>query len=206
MKPVLITLLVSFFFWLLLFFPPLAPLTPFWPMMTVSVMILSGWTLWIRRRDVPGFLSFTVHHIWWGIFTAMVLYGIFWAGKELISRIFIQSTYFIQSVYQTKQNTSPWMTTMLLLCIIGPGEEIFWRGYIQHSLMRAWGRRKGYIVAVILYALVHIWALNPLLIVAALLCGFLWGGLYLRFRSLWPAIISHAVWDVMIFVVLPLAP
>ncbi|MBM4017563.1 MAG: CPBP family intramembrane metalloprotease [Planctomycetes bacterium] len=65
-------------------------------------------------------------------------------------------------------------------------------------------RWKGYLIAAVLYAGAHVWALNPMLLAAMLLCGLAWRWVFLRSGSLWPGIISHAVWDVTIFVVFPI--
>jgi membrane protease YdiL (CAAX protease family) len=43
-----------------------------------------------------------------------------------------------------------------------------------------------------------------MLLAAAGSCGVFWGAMFWRFRSIWPALISHAVWDVVIFVLLPI--
>ena len=63
----------------------------------------------------------------------------------------------------------------------------------------------GFALTLIIYALVHIWSLNFMLVMAALVAGFVWGLLY-RLRPDWlPAlIISHAVWDACVFVVFPI--
>ena len=39
--------------------------------------------------------------------------------------------------------------------------------------------------------------------VAAGLCGLFWGLLYMRTRSVWPGLVSHALWDLVIFVLAP---
>jgi hypothetical protein len=53
------------------------------------------------------------------------------------------------------------------------------------------------------YALVHIFAFNFMLLVAAAVCGLFWGVLYLRERNLVTVMLSHSVWDVMTFVLFP---
>ncbi|MBN2482856.1 MAG: CPBP family intramembrane metalloprotease [Candidatus Omnitrophica bacterium] len=174
-------------------------------MMATSVTILSGWALYSQQASLNRLFYFKSHHIWIGIFSALFLYGVFWAGRALINIIFMQSGHFIQSIYQTKQNTSPMTISLLLLCIIGPGEEIFWRGYIQHTLTKKTGITSGYFFSVFLYILVHIWSCNPLLLIASGICGLFWGWLFLRTRTLWPGIISHALWDILVFVLFPLA-
>ena len=42
------------------------------------------------------------------------------------------------------------------------------------------------------------------LLLAALVCGLFWGGMFWRIGRLWPVIISHAAWDVLIFVIRPI--
>ena len=93
---------------------------------------------------------------------------------------------------------------LLLLFIIGPGEEIYWRGFIQNTLSKKMGETKGYIISVLLYAGVHIITGNIMLVIAALVCGIYWGWLYKKEKSLLPVIISHAIWDLTIFVIFPL--
>jgi membrane protease YdiL (CAAX protease family) len=41
------------------------------------------------------------------------------------------------------------------------------------------------------------------LLAAAALCGLFWGAMLLRYRSVWPGLISHALWDVAAFVLFP---
>jgi membrane protease YdiL (CAAX protease family) len=51
---------------------------------------------------------------------------------------------------------------------------------------------------------VHVWSFNLMLMLAATLCGIFWGLVYLRFGRVWPGLISHALWDCLIFAVIPL--
>ncbi|MFN3270639.1 MAG: lysostaphin resistance A-like protein, partial [Candidatus Kapaibacteriota bacterium] len=94
---------------------------------------------------------------------------------------------------------------LLLLFVIGPAEEIFWRGFIFTKLNEI--RNKPYVNlfwATLLYTFVHIWALNLMLLIAAFVCGLFWGYLFLRNKSLVPVIISHSLWDFAVFVLFPL--
>ncbi len=90
------------------------------------------------------------------------------------------------------------------MLVIGPAEEIFWRGFAQRRMQLAFGPAKGFLVTTAVYALVHIWAFNFMLLMAALICGLFWGWMYLHFKSVWPGLISHAVWDLFIFIIIPI--
>ena len=110
----------------------------------------------------------------------------------------------IQNVYSFREGASPLRITLLILLLIGPGEELFWRGFIQRGWQNRFGPLIGWILASGLYSLVHVGSGNIMLILAALICGLFWGGLYLRRRSLLLVAVSHTLWDILIFVLFPL--
>ena len=63
----------------------------------------------------------------------------------------------------------------------------------------------AFAITAVIYALVHIWSFNFMLIMAALVAGLVWGLVYRLCPKALPAlIVSHAVWDALIFVVLPI--
>ena len=87
----------------------------------------------------------------------------------------------------------------------GPCEELYWRGYLQRQLMRRFGGWKGWIFGTFVYAGVHLWTLNVMLIGAAAVAGAFWGGMYWRLGHLTPVMISHSLWSGVIFALLPLS-
>ena len=62
----------------------------------------------------------------------------------------------------------------------------------------------GLLVASSAYAAVHVWTLNGPLVLAAFVAGLFWGTLYLQRRTLAAAVVSHALWGVLVFVLWPL--
>jgi membrane protease YdiL (CAAX protease family) len=74
---------------------------------------------------------------------------------------------------------------------------------VLDRLLAVYPARTALVASIALYCLVHVWAQNPMLLVAALVLGAHWSYLYYRFRSLVPGLVSHALWDVAIFVLLP---
>ena len=111
----------------------------------------------------------------------------------------------IGSIYSMKDGTSPWLIGPLLLLVIGPAEEIFWRGFVQRQLSLKLNPTWAFVLTTAIYALVHIWALNFMLVVAAAVVGGVWGLLYRLWpKSLWTLIVSHAVWDVVVFLIFPI--
>ena len=104
-----------------------------------------------------------------------------------------------------KEGEAAWLLTALMLFLIGPAEEIFWRGYVQKSLQQRWNPNMGFVVTTAIYALVHAGSCNFMLVMAALVAGAAWGLLYRFFPEKFGAIIiSHALWDVAVFVWFPI--
>ncbi|HUJ90177.1 MAG TPA: CPBP family intramembrane glutamic endopeptidase [Syntrophorhabdales bacterium] len=138
-----------------------------------------------------------------GILSAVLLYAIFWVGREVSTALFPFAAREIGNVYVTKAELNPAAIGLLLFFIMGPAEEIYWRGFVQETLSGRFGQTTGLLATSAIYALIHIFAFNVMLFVAAAVCGLFWGLLYLRERSLVPVILSHALWDLMTFVLFP---
>lgn len=97
-----------------------------------------------------------------------------------------------------------WVIALLLFFVTGPAEEFYWRGYLQKNLMVRLGPWQGWLLATVIYAAVHIWSFNFMLIAAAFVAGAFWGAMYWYFDNLIPVIISHSVWSMVIFAVFPM--
>jgi len=199
-KHVIFTLVVAIILWYLLFV--IKPLN-FWLEMSLSISTLVLMSL-AFNKDNFKFGKLTIRHILIGIISAIGLYLIFYLGNILTGYLFPFKDSQVLSVYSNRANGNLIWIGLLLLFVIGPGEEIYWRGFIQNFLSNKFGENKGYIISVLLYAGVHIITGNIMLVIAALVCGIYWGWLYKKEKSLLPVIISHAIWDLTIFVIFPL--
>jgi hypothetical protein len=191
------------FFWFVLFSPWTAPRLNFWLVMALATAVLSAAGLWCQREKLREIYTFNPTHILIGFLSALALYAIFWVGNLVSTQIFQFAKPEIAGIYSTRAQASPLTIGLLLLFWVGPAEEIFWRGFVQERLCGRYGRTGGYLAASFVYAAIHVFGLNVMLFMASLICGLFWGAMYLKYRSVWPGLISHAVWDVMIFVVIP---
>ncbi len=203
-KKVLFTIVVATLLWSVMFSPLTAPFVNFWWMMTASALTLASLSaifggMWWKQ------LRFSFTDIVLGVFVAAALWGIFWIGDKVSQLFFNFARPQVELIYGMKEGESPWLLTALMLFIIGPAEEIFWRGYVQKNLSGKWGANMGFAVTTSVYALVHAGSCNFMLTMAALVAGFVWGALYRFFPERFTAIlISHALWDVAVFVWFPI--
>lgn len=138
-----------------------------------------------------------------GLASAFVLYGLFAAGRLAALKIFPFAASGIASVYELKTGAGITRVALLLGLLIGPGEEIVWRGFLQENLGRRLGLAGGFVLTALVYALVHVASGNTMLVLAAAVCGVFWGLLYAAWRSPVLNAVSHTVWALVIFILLP---
>jgi len=195
---------ISALFWFVMFSPWITFPINFWLLMFIATGLLGGLGLALQRKQFTELYFFKPRFVVIGIVAAAALYAIFFVGEVLSTRFFDFAKPEIIKVYDTRDLASPVVIGALLMFWIGPAEEIFWRGLVQQRLVENCGAVIGYLTASFLYAAIHIFALNFMLLMASLICGLFWGALFLKYKSVWPGIISHALWDVAIFVVFPI--
>jgi uncharacterized protein len=171
----------------------------FWVKIGITVVAVCAYSLpWQRPR-----LSFSLSSVVWGVGSAAVLYGVFVAGNALAPFVVPGSARQVGAIYGKGEGSSPIAVALLLLFVTGPGEEIFWRGFLQERMQRRLGPWAGFFLATLVYGLVHVFSRNPMLILAALTAGAYWGALYLWKRDLMALVISHSLWSAVIFAVAP---
>lgn len=176
----------------------------FWIKIALSATLLGLISFWAMGPLRGQLLTIQKRHVGLGIVSAALLYAIFWLGKLVLIALYPAAPTEIASVYARRDAMPLWLIAPLLLLVTGPAEEIYWRGLLQRVLVQRIGPMSGLFLAAACYALVHIWTLNAALVLAAFTAGLIWGWIYLIERSLVPVIISHALWSVTIFVLLPL--
>lgn len=190
--------------WFVMFSPWTAPHVNFWVMMTFSGLTLTTYSTWAS----PGWwkdIRLDLSNILLGVLLAAVLWGIFWIGDKLSSLMFDFARPQVDMIYGMKEGENPWVLTALMLFIIGPAEEIFWRGYLQKSFSKKWNPNMGFVVTTLMYSLVHVSKFNFMLIMAAAVAGFVWGLAYRFYPEKFGAILlSHALWDCAVFIWFPI--
>jgi len=201
MKTVWRLFALAFALWFFMFSPWTRGLTSFWIAMSASAFIL-GLSSIIAGRKEKALFEFKPVHIAVGLVSALILYLVFLAGGFAV-KLFSFADEGVRDIYAIRGETPAVVTGIAIFFLIGPAEEFFWRGLVQYRLGKRYGETAGLVAGTFLYAAVHIWSFNFMLIATAGLCGLFWGYIFNRYKSVWPVVISHAAWDLVIFVLLP---
>ncbi len=168
------------------------PRERFWQRMTTTGLTLGALALASgeaerlrpRARDIPL-----------GIAIAAGLVAIFQAGDRFARRAMPHGDAQIGEIYALRELAPKEEIAVRLATVIGPAEELFWRGFL--------GRRIGWLPASAAYAGAHLVTGNVTLVGAAATAGAYWGALSATGVPMTALIVSHAVWDVWIFLVRP---
>jgi len=205
MKRLLIPILIAFCLWFVMFSPWTSSYFNFWVLMLFSASVLLFMSF-ILRKDWKNEFRFDWKSILIGVVSAGLLWLIFYIGNYISTLLFDFAKPQVSSIYSLREGTKSIFIALELFLLVGPAEVIFWQGLVQSGIMEEIGDVKGFILTTLIYSIVHVFSFNFMLIMAAMVCGAFWGFMYMIFkpRNLVPLLISHALWDVMVFVVLPI--
>lgn len=171
----------------------------FWYIFTASLLFLISYS--ILNEEVEDQLPF-FSYLMYGITSGFILFGLFWLGNSLIELLNLPFTKEIAKLYGRYSPTMLWHYIVLLLIII-PGEELFWRGFVQKRMLNYTKIPMGILLSSLLYASVHLYSTHWILAFAALIAGLYWGFLYAWKKSMPLVIVSHLIFDLFLFVILP---
>jgi membrane protease YdiL (CAAX protease family) len=177
------------------------PRARFWQRMTVTGLALGSLALLTSRPARRTRIGST--EIALGLASAATLYATFKAGDAFARRFVPGGDTQIREIYQLRTIRSRPEIAARLATIIGPAEELFWRGLVQEALMARYGRWSGAVLAAMAYGGVHIVTGNFTLFGAAGVAGAHWCALYAAGVPLGALVVSHVSWDVWIFLIQP---
>jgi hypothetical protein len=138
-----------------------------------------------------------------GAAIAAALYGVFTVGDKAARVIMPSGAEDIGEVYALRTLRPKGEIAARLAAIVGPAEELYWRGMLQSELTRRYGPVKGAAAATAAYSGVHVCTRNPTLIGAATVAGASWSALRALGVSMPALVVSHIIWDIWIFLVQP---
>ena len=177
------------------------PRDRFWDRMTRTGLNLGAWALLTSRPARHVRIGPT--EVGLGLASAAALYGTFKAGDAFARRFVPGGEQQIRDIYTLRTVRPRPEIAARLATVIGPAEELFWRGLVQSAFMERYGRWTGAAMAAAAYGGVHVVTGNFTLFGAAGVAGTHWSALYAAGVPLGALIVSHVAWDVWIFLIQP---
>lgn len=180
------------------------PRERFWDRMTTTGAILG--TLAIAGDRSLQRPRFRARDVALGVGIAAGLYGVFQIGDRMARRVLPSGDGNIRDIYELRDLRPKDEIALRLAAVIGPAEELFWRGLVQGSMARAFGQAPAALVSTAAYGGAHLVTGNPALIGAATVAGLYWSVCAALGVPMAALIISHVAWDIWIFLVAPTSP
>lgn len=177
------------------------PRPQFWERMTLTGLGLGS--LAVVTSEPARRAGIRWWHVPLGLLSAAILYATFQIGDRFARRHVPGGDRDIREIYALRTLQPKEEIAARLATIVGPAEELFWRGLVQAALMRRYGRWRGAALAAMAYGGVHVTADNFTLMGAAGVAGAHWCALYALGVPLGALIVSHVAWDIWIFLVQP---
>jgi membrane protease YdiL (CAAX protease family) len=140
-----------------------------------------------------------------GIAMAFLLYFIFLGGNYLVKSVSplgigSQNENTIYSLF----STTPLPLKIIVFLLDAVGFESYFRGVLVPFFAKRTGIGAIFIVALI-DALIHVSTFNPLFSVTTFIADSVWGLNYYITRDLYSNIATHFLWDMLVFVILPIS-
>ena len=145
----------------------------------------------------------TWRYLLYGIGYGTITYGIVKLGHIVIPHIDSSATKEIVKFLDVygPQNIFHYL---LLIFIVAVGEEMFWRGYVQQQIKRFTSPALAVFITALLFSLSLVISGFIPGAIAAIFTGLIWGLLYEWKKSLPLIIVSHVVFILLLFLVLPI--
>jgi len=169
------------------------PRDRFWDRMTATGLALGALAL-ATDRDARR-TRIGPREVALGLGAAAGLYGIFRVGDPIARQVMPRGGEEIGDIYALRSLRTKEELVGRLAVVIGPAEELFWRGFVQS--------RAGYVTSTLLYGGAHVVTENFTLLGAATIAGAYWGLLRAGGLPLGALVVSHVAWDIWIFLIAP---
>ena len=196
----MIILLLSLSFVYSMMFYTFAEKTIFWYLYAFTLLV--GISISLMAGKFEDQLP-TWKYLIFGIGYGTITYGFVKLGAIILPYIDNTTNNEISKFLTNYGPTNIWHY-LLLIFIIVVGEEMFWRGYVQQQLKRYTSPFWAVVITALLFSLAL--AISGFIpgAIAAIVAGLLWGALYEWKKSLPLIIVSHVVFTLLLFLVLPL--
>jgi membrane protease YdiL (CAAX protease family) len=136
-----------------------------------------------------------------GLLMSLATWALYPLSTELIPEIETEVT----KLYALLRQTPGPVAAFPLLVLVVIAEERVWRGLALDLFGQGQPGLRAVTLSALVYTFPQIALRSPLLVAVALACGLVWGGLRVQTRGLAAPLIAHLLWDLLVFVLFPVA-
>lgn len=157
------------------------------------------------KRDGDGMWQVTNRNVLVGVVTGLVMSLATWALYPLSGELVPQIHTEVPKLYALLRQTPGPVAAFPVLVVVVLAEECVWRGLAIDLFARGRPGAATVFLSAVVYTFPQIAFRSPLLVVVAMACGLVWGALRIQTRGLVAPLIAHLTWDLLVFVLYPVA-
>jgi uncharacterized protein len=179
----------------------------FWFVTFAGYLGLSALSVFVlaRQQKLSSLLTLRGGDLTLGIVSGLVFTGAALYALRYIAPLSDPRGAWLLTIYaQTGEIQGDLFRTVGLVGVVA-GEELVWRGLVLTQALERWGPKRGVPLCAVLYAVAHLPTIatlavpgvgyNPLLVLAALVMGLVWGTMSWLTTRLLPAFFCHLVFS-----------
>ena len=136
-----------------------------------------------------------------GLLSGILLYSLFFAGYLIFSWLPGDAEDTVAKLFNQLKPDNLWKLIVLIIIII-PAEEIFWRGFVQQRLNQYFSSSVSILLSSLLAGSVFYYSGEWVWMLAAFVGAVFWGILYAWKKNILIVILSHLVFDLLFFYVI----
>ncbi|EFI83225.1 type II CAAX prenyl endopeptidase Rce1 family protein [Listeria grayi] len=172
----------------------------FWYLYGACTLFLMSFVIF--NEDLEKKSSFT-KNLFLGIVSGIALYVVFYIGAILFKVLPGGLDLSVKSAF-AKYSTDSLLIWLLLIFIIVPGEEIFWRGFVLERLNHYFHPIIAAIISAAILALFMCVSKSIAVVVSIFVASLIWNLLYQFRKSVILTYLSHLTFIFLLLVALPL--
>lgn len=209
----LIGIIISFSGWSIIFFPfgfcKFIFENYFWQAIGFYSLILIFFVLKFSSIEIKKYFKFKVSYITLGLIHGLILFFITNLFHYYLPYLIPNYQDSLLRLYSIQNQLPLYFTIPVLILLVIPQEELFWRVFVLQSLNKLidFNKYKSIIVvfiATLLYTFNHLFGIMPVLVLASFGIGIQWTLLSYKYKNIIPSMVSHITWDLLVFVIFPL--
>lgn len=169
-----------------------------------KLIVWVGAAVWLLHRAHPEELAISSHEQWqpnWRFTAGYVIWG------AIVVYLLVEF-WIVHHGLRLSPTFIPQYWGRYFL-VVGVAEEFLFRGYFLNALLKKFSLTQANLIQALAFASLHIPrylttvpAMSPMTWVGNLITvtalGALFGWLYAKSRSLWPGIVVHMTWDILV--------
>lgn len=160
---------------------------------------------WAPSADGRDMWNATRRNVLVGLGAGLVMSVATWALYPLSTELIPEIETEVTKLYALLRQAPGPVAAFPVLVLVVLAEERVWRGLAIDLFGQAQPGLGAVALSALVYTLPQIAFRSPLLVAVAVACGLVWGGLRVQTRGLAAPLIAHLLWDLLVFVLFPVA-